>query len=61
MTRACQTCEWSRTEASQRVADLFLSCCESPRRFLVRPDHWCGRWRLGEREIGAAGEEAVAP
>lgn len=57
MSRACETCAWSRDELSE--ADR-LACREGPDPIPVRPDHWCGRWRLAERLAGGRDVRGVA-
>lgn len=48
MTRSCDTCEWGRDEMHDPDR---LACREGPDPTPVRPDHWCGRWRMAERVI----------
>jgi hypothetical protein len=61
MKRSCDTCEWSRETAAELLRGVFLDCRESPLPARVKPNHWCGRWRLAEQlaDAAAGGGEAV--
>lgn len=60
MNRSCETCEWARDEVGEPDQ---LACREGPDPVVVRPEHWCGRFRIAERLIPSlsrlGAEEAV--